>query len=581
MPLSRQTSRIVWPSRPSTTRPSTSIRMRGVDCGRCGDCVSSRRSASASGGGRRGVGARDEVGHGRPYVAAPAATAIGWQTPAGQELRRRWSSSSDRKYRIPLVSGRVVSRSWSHSADSHDVGGQVGEQCQVGRPWTAVDDPVRDLHQPPRADPAGDRLAAGLRSAEAGQQAGQVDDAGTVIGDDDRTRADVRAGGAERLELIGRVEELGWQQAARRAADEDGLDRATPVGVAAEGDDVAQRRAHRHLGDAVPVEAADVDEDRAGTRPAADGGEGLGPVDDDPGHRGQRLDVLDDGRHVEQAALGGMRRALLRLAAATLERLEQDRLLAEHVGALDRPHRDLDVVAGAEDVRPEEPAVARPHRWRPRACGPPRDRRRGPPARLRGRRWRRRRWPGPRARPKGSWPAGPIGERPGVRAVAVGHHVLAGRLHRGGGPPLVAGRVAGPAPATEPRGGDHADRARRPEVADHPLQAGERSRGNGGVEIGGRIGRSGVGAAAGRAEKDRRPVGRRPEHGGHRFSSPSAASAGPWTGGPRRRSVGAVLPPGSPGSRRRPAGADTAADLGRVRWRLEPEVPVVRSPSRR
>ena len=34
-------------------------------------------------------GARDQVGHGRPYVAAPAATAIGWQTPAGQELRRR------------------------------------------------------------------------------------------------------------------------------------------------------------------------------------------------------------------------------------------------------------------------------------------------------------------------------------------------------------------------------------------------------------------------------------------------------------------------------------------------------------
>ena len=48
MPLSRQTSRIVWPSKPSTTRPSTSMRMRGVDCGRCGDCVSSRRSASES-----------------------------------------------------------------------------------------------------------------------------------------------------------------------------------------------------------------------------------------------------------------------------------------------------------------------------------------------------------------------------------------------------------------------------------------------------------------------------------------------------------------------------------------------------
>src|SRR5450631_10129 len=45
MPLSRQTSRIVWPSKPSTTRPSTSIRMRGVDTGRCGAWVVSSSSA--------------------------------------------------------------------------------------------------------------------------------------------------------------------------------------------------------------------------------------------------------------------------------------------------------------------------------------------------------------------------------------------------------------------------------------------------------------------------------------------------------------------------------------------------------
>ena len=69
MPLSRQTSRIVWPSKPSTTRPSTSIRMRGDDCGRCGDCVSSRRSASdRSAGLGAGLGARDEVSHGSPYA---------------------------------------------------------------------------------------------------------------------------------------------------------------------------------------------------------------------------------------------------------------------------------------------------------------------------------------------------------------------------------------------------------------------------------------------------------------------------------------------------------------------------------
>ena len=56
------------------------------------------------------VRAGDQVGHVSQW-AAPAATAIGRQTPAGQELRRMWSSSSDRKYRIPLAYGSVARRS--------------------------------------------------------------------------------------------------------------------------------------------------------------------------------------------------------------------------------------------------------------------------------------------------------------------------------------------------------------------------------------------------------------------------------------------------------------------------------------
>ena len=48
-------------------------------------------------------------------------------------------------------------------------------------------------------------------------------------------------------------------------------------------------------------------------------------------------------------------RALLGLAALALERLEQDRLLAQHVGALDRPDLDSSMsVAAAEDVVAEE-----------------------------------------------------------------------------------------------------------------------------------------------------------------------------------------------------------------------------------
>ena len=46
----------------------------------------------------RAGGARDQVGHQRdPAAVAPAPTAIGVQTPAGQVERRRWSSSSGRK----------------------------------------------------------------------------------------------------------------------------------------------------------------------------------------------------------------------------------------------------------------------------------------------------------------------------------------------------------------------------------------------------------------------------------------------------------------------------------------------------
>ena len=87
---------------------------------------------------------------------------------------------------------------------------------------------------------------------------------------------------------------------------------------------------------------------------AADRGERLGAVADDPRHGRQRLDVVDDGRHPEQAALGRMRRPLLGLAALALERLEQDGLLAEHVGALHRPDGDRDVAARAEDVEADE-----------------------------------------------------------------------------------------------------------------------------------------------------------------------------------------------------------------------------------
>ena len=83
-----------------------------------------------------------------------------------------------------------------------------------------------DLGQAPRADAAGDGLAARLVGAEARQQAGQVDDAGALVGDDDGARAEDGARRrAARSNVEGRVQQLGGQEAARRAADEDRLER--------------------------------------------------------------------------------------------------------------------------------------------------------------------------------------------------------------------------------------------------------------------------------------------------------------------------------------------------------------------
>ena len=80
-----------------------------------------------------------------------------------------------------------------------------------------------------------------------------------------------------------------------------------------------------------------------------------------------------------EAALGRVRRPLLGLAALALEGLQQDGLLAEHVGALDRTDRDRDVHPGTEDVEADEARLGRgaDRRTEPRdggrGIGPDRD----------------------------------------------------------------------------------------------------------------------------------------------------------------------------------------------------------------
>src|SRR5439155_26939905 len=119
----------------------------------------------------------------------------------------------------------------------------------VRRLREAGGDPVADLADAAQADAARDRLATGLVSTEPGQEAGEVDHAGSLVGRDDRAGADVGANRAEGLELVGGVGQLLRQDPARRAADEDRLPAVGP-GLAGPGDDLAKRRPDRDLGDA-------------------------------------------------------------------------------------------------------------------------------------------------------------------------------------------------------------------------------------------------------------------------------------------------------------------------------------------
>src|SRR6187549_2643953 len=106
-----------------------------------------------------------------------------------------------------------------------------------------------ELGQALRPDPARDALAARLAGAEPRQHADELDEVGPVVDDDDGARAEVGAGPAQRIERIGRVECVGWQEATGWPADEDGLRLATLRQRPAEADDIPQRGAERHLRD--------------------------------------------------------------------------------------------------------------------------------------------------------------------------------------------------------------------------------------------------------------------------------------------------------------------------------------------
>ena len=139
---------------------------------------------------------------------------------------------------------------------------------------------------------------------------------------------------------------------------------------------------------------------------------------------------------------GRVRRPLLGLAALALERLEQDRLLAQHVRALHGPDGHLDPVARAEDVLAQEARLLRPEdraleqRDERRVLGADGDDRLG---RADGERGDREALD---EAPRVGGDERRVGAHRRVRAVAVGHDVALGRRLVRGGAPLLAGREA-------------------------------------------------------------------------------------------------------------------------------------------
>jgi hypothetical protein len=84
---------------------------------------------------------------------------------------------------------------------------------------------------------------------------------------------------------------------------------------------------------------------------------GLAPVEDDPRHGGQRLDVIDHRRPAVEPDHRREGRLEARVAALALERFEQRRLLAADVGPRAGVHVEVALEARAEDVRTQVAAL--------------------------------------------------------------------------------------------------------------------------------------------------------------------------------------------------------------------------------
>ena len=219
-----------------------------------------------------------------------------------------------------------------------------------------------------------------------------------LVEDQHHARAERRAGGARRLERERQVERRRPDEDARRAAEQDRLDVAPAWHAAGELEQVAQRRAERHLVQRPAARRGPTGRTAAGRSTASVPIRAIGraALAQDERDVDERLDVVDDGRLAEQPDLDRERRLVARLAALALDRFEERGLLAADVRAGAAPDLDVEAAARAQDVVAEQAGGPR-RADRVRASGPaPRGTRRGCRDSRASRRSRRRRSSSPR-----------------------------------------------------------------------------------------------------------------------------------------------------------------------------------------
>src|SRR5215212_5660873 len=219
--------------------------------------------------------------------------------------------------------------------------------------------PAEDLAHPVGALPARGALAAGLVGVELGEVEAGPDDADVLGEDHHRGRAEEAAGAGDALEVHGGVQVVGGQHRGRGPARGPGLEGLAVAQSAGRAhDDLAGGHAQGVL---VVARADDVAGDAEQLGPGRLlGAHGAEPVDalaDDPGHGGDRLDVVDGGWRPVQALDGRERRAQLGLAALALQRRQQGRLLAADVGPGATVQDHVQVEPGALDVAAQQPLV--------------------------------------------------------------------------------------------------------------------------------------------------------------------------------------------------------------------------------